>query len=174
MFPNSELAKKYGAEKTKTSQIIKGKRRSNLKKSKLYRLSSPKKGDIKFVKLILLWFNPDQSPLGPFRGGATQITACAPPARNVPPKQEMCPQARIVPQTKVTGPVPLECISGLVPPQNTARAPPSVSKVSFQDEKYEWRPRRSLRFNAEDPFFVFTPEFVDRDPHHKPPRPVML
>ena len=29
MFPDSKLAKKYGAEKTKTSQIIKGKRRSN-------------------------------------------------------------------------------------------------------------------------------------------------
>ena len=29
MFPDSKLAKKYGAGKTKTSQIIKGKRRVN-------------------------------------------------------------------------------------------------------------------------------------------------
>ena len=35
MFPESELAKKYGAEKTKNSQIIKGRRRGTLKKSKL-------------------------------------------------------------------------------------------------------------------------------------------
>ena len=33
MFPDSELAKKYGAGKTKISQIIKVKRRDNLKNS---------------------------------------------------------------------------------------------------------------------------------------------
>ena len=29
VFPDSKLAKKYGAKKTKTSQIIKGERRGN-------------------------------------------------------------------------------------------------------------------------------------------------
>ena len=55
MFSDSELAKKYDeAEKTKTSQIIKDKRRGNLKNLNC-RPSSKQKGDLKFVELILLW-----------------------------------------------------------------------------------------------------------------------
>ena len=54
MFPDSELAKKYAAGKTKTSQIIKGKRKGNLKNPSC-RPTSRKKGDLKFAKLILLW-----------------------------------------------------------------------------------------------------------------------
>ena len=55
MFPNSELTKKYAAGKTKTSQIIKGKRRGNFKNLNC-RPTSRKKGEIKFVELTLLWF----------------------------------------------------------------------------------------------------------------------
>ena len=56
MFPHSELAKQYGAGKTKTLQITKDKRRGNLKNPNC-RLSSRKKGNLKFVKLILLWWS---------------------------------------------------------------------------------------------------------------------
>ena len=54
MFLDSELAKKYGAGKTKTSQIKNSKRRGNLKNPNC-RPTSRKKGDLKFVELILLW-----------------------------------------------------------------------------------------------------------------------
>ena len=54
MFPDSELAKKFGAGNTKTSQIIKGKKKGNLKNSNC-RPTSKKKGDLKFAELILLW-----------------------------------------------------------------------------------------------------------------------
>ena len=64
--------------------------------------------------------------------------------------------------------MPLECISGPVPPQNIACAPESVRKISFQEEKHEWTRRLSLRFRAEDFILVFTLEFVGKkqDPHH--------
>ena len=56
----------------------------------------------------------------------------------VPPKSLLVPPKReISPPKKVEGPVPLECISGPVPPQNTTCVPPTVSKVSIQDEKHE-------------------------------------
>ena len=54
MFPDNELAKKYGAGKTKTSQIIKGKRKSKLKNPNCWP-TSRKKGVLKFVELILFW-----------------------------------------------------------------------------------------------------------------------
>ena len=55
VFPNSELTKKiYSTGKTKTSQIIKDKRRGILKNLNC-RPTSRKKGAIKFVELILLW-----------------------------------------------------------------------------------------------------------------------
>ena len=52
-----------------------------------------------------------------FRGRAPQITACALSS------EKFAPQAKIVPQNIVTGPVPLECISGPEPPQSSACAP---------------------------------------------------
>ena len=71
--------------------------------------------------------------------------------------------------------MPRGAFRGRAFPQITAcgLCPPSVSKVSFQDEKHEWMLRRSLRFCGEDLFFFlfFTPEFVgkNRNTHHKIP-----
>ena len=74
-----------------------------------------------------------------------------------PPKREVCSQARIVPQKKVTGPVSLECISGLCsPPKKYCSCPPNVSKNTFQDKTHQRTPRLNLRFRAKDLFLVFT------------------
>ena len=54
MFPDGELAKKYGAGSTKTSKIIKGKKRGYLKTPNC-RPTSRKKVSLKFAELILLW-----------------------------------------------------------------------------------------------------------------------
>ena len=101
---------------------------------------------------------------GHFGAVSPQITPCA------SPNKKSAPQAKFVPQKKVTCPVQLECISSTVPVQNTACAPESVSKISFQEEKHVWTRTLSLRFRAEDIFvlLVFTTEFVGkkRDPHH--------
>ena len=51
-FQTASWQKKYEAEKTKTSQIIK--RKGNLKNLNC-RPTSKQKGDLKFVELILLW-----------------------------------------------------------------------------------------------------------------------
>ena len=56
MFPDNELAKKCGAGKTKTLQIIKGRRRGILKNPNCRPYTNREKGDLKFVELILLWF----------------------------------------------------------------------------------------------------------------------
>ena len=100
-----------------------------------------------------------------FRGRAPQITACALPSKKRAPcaqKESNRPGA-----TRV-------CFGACAPPKYCL-CPPSVSKVLFQDKKHECTPKLSLRFCAEDLFFVFTLEFVGkkRDPHHQiPPRPV--
>ena len=60
---------------------------------------------------------------GTFMGSVPHITACA-------------PQAKIVPQNKVTGPVPLECISGPVPPK-ILLVPPTRKQTSVLEQKYE-------------------------------------
>ena len=76
----------------------------------------------------------------------------------VPPQiLDYAPQERIVLQKKLTGPMPLECISGTVAPQNTACAPSSVCKVSIQNKKHDVTQRRSLRFRAKYFCFWFSP-----------------
>ena len=83
-----------------------------------------------------------------------EISYCAPPS------EKCASKARVVPGNNVTGPIPLECILGPVPPQNTACAPPNVSKVSFQDEKHECPPRSSLSF-APKTFVLFRPSTLN-------------
>ena len=101
-------------------------------------------------------------PGAPGEGG---ISGPYPQTRNVSPSEDCAPQ--ISNRLGATG-----VHFGACAPQSTASAPPppSVSKVSIQDEKHEWMPRWNLRFCAKDLlFFVFTVEFVGkgRDPHHK-------
>ena len=65
------------------------------------------------------------------------------------------PQARIVLQKKVTGPVPLECISGLEPP-------PSVSTISFQDKKTRVNGKTKPKILRQRLLFlVITPKFLN-------------
>ena len=78
---------------------------------------------------------------GTTRGRAPEITACA-------------PRARIAPQRKLTAWCHLSAFWGL--------CPPSVSKLSFQDEMHDWT-------SAEDLFLVSTFVGKNRDPHHKIP-----
>ena len=98
-------------------------------------------------------YPPDQARRhgGHFRAVPSQIiNACAPKERNRPGATSVH--------------------FGACAPQKNCLFLLSVSKISFQDEKYECTPKLSLRFRAEDVLFflVFTPEFVDqkRDPYH--------
>ena len=103
-----------------------------------------------------LWNRPGAAG-GDFEAVPPQIPPCTHQARNVPTKRGLCPKER-------NRPGATEVHFGIC-------AFPSVSKVSFQDQNYEWTPRRSLWLRAEDLFFflVFIAEFVgkNRDPHYK-------
>ena len=102
--------------------------------------------------------------------------AVPPKSLLVPPKREMCPpsekcapQARIDSQKKVTGPITLECISGPVPPQNTAGAPPKREKSLVSERKARVNAKTKLMIPRRRPSFGLTSDFVgkNRNPHHK-------
>ena len=69
-----------------------------------------------------------------------------------PPKITPCalPKSVLVPRKKVTGPVPLECILGPVPPK-------AWVKFRSRKKKHAWTQRLSLRFRAEDLYFGLHP-----------------
>ena len=107
---------------------------------------------------------PTPGATGEFRSRATRINVCATPS------EKCAPQARIVPQNKVTRVVPLEYISGPVPP--------SVSRMFVLGWKHDDEDLDDEDFNFATKaflFLVFTPESMDigQEPKSAPQDPVV-
>ena len=99
---------------------------------------------------ICLWFTKAQRNGETFRGRALQITACALQAKIVPPSESCARKESNRPGS--TGVHFRACT-----PQQYCLCPPSVSEISFQDKKHHYTLRLSLKFCAEDLFFVLHP-----------------